>query len=139
MFQWQERWLHFYPLSLLDLVQVSLLYKLFFLGFLLLSTTHAFAADEIYAYNFWAYDAIKKYTAEISASPAISAPPVEENGVNKCLPVFKNPIKNGVFDIHYALGYFDDSQAIDVLWNNANYGLSPSLDIGIFKSIIHRR
>ncbi len=107
------------------------------LGFLLLSSTHAIAADEIYAYNFWAYDAIKKYTVEISASPAINTPPVIENGVNKCLPVFKNPIKNGVFDIRYALGYFDDSQAIDVVWNNANYGLSPSLDIGIFKSIIH--
>ena len=63
------------------------------LGFLLLSSSHAFGALDIYNYSAGAYEEIKKYSAEISASPAIAAPPIIENGVNKCLPVFKNPIR----------------------------------------------
>ncbi len=105
--------------------------------FIILITTHA-KADEIYAYTVWGYEAIKKYVTEISTSPAVSAAPVvDANGVNKCAPVFKNALNNGVFDIRYALGYFDDSQGIDIQWNNTSYGISPSLDIGIYKSIRH--
>jgi hypothetical protein len=44
-------------------------------------------------------------------------------------------LSKGVLDIHYALGYFDDSQAIDIIYDNKNFGLSPSLDIAVFDVI----
>lgn len=97
----------------------------------------ASARGEVYAYTHWGYDNIKKYVAEIDSAITAKPAPLVEAAPNKCLPVFKNALDKGVFDIRYALGYFDDSQGIDIVWNNQNYGLSPSLDIGIFKSIRH--
>ena len=71
--------------------------------------------------------------ASLVAKPLPSS---EETAADQCLPVYKNAIQNKVFDIRYALGYFDDSQGIDIIWNGQNWGISPSLDIGIFNSII---
>ncbi|OFZ30174.1 MAG: hypothetical protein A2622_10025 [Bdellovibrionales bacterium RIFCSPHIGHO2_01_FULL_40_29] len=98
----------------------------------LMSALSAVASDNIYDYNYWGHEIIRKYTAQIAASgtlETISSDP------NKCLPVYKNAIANGVLDIRYALGYFDDSQGTDVMWDGVNYGISPSLDIGMYNSI----
>ncbi len=97
------------------------------------------AQGDIYDYNFWAYDRIKKYEGQIVASGIENSLNLLEtnDSPNKCLPVYKNAIEKGVFDIRYALGYFDDSQGVDILWNNKNWGLSPSLDIGVYNSIRH--
>ncbi len=107
------------------------------LSALILFSVQVFALDDIYSYNYWGYTIIKSYSAEIEASLEAKQSALAEKPASQCLPVYKNPIQNGVFDIRYALGYFDDSQGIDILWNNQNYGLSPSLDIGMFNSIIH--
>ncbi len=84
----------------------------------------------IYNYDFWFPTILEDYMKLVDQAPATLATPA--GGELKCQPVFKNPINNGVMDIRYALGYFDDSQAIDIIYDNINYGLSPSLDIEIF-------
>ena len=102
-------------------------------GLLLLSTLAASGNEDVYMYNYWGKEQIKNYAAEISTSVYAHLP--SPNDGNKCLPMYKNAIANGVLDVRYALGYFDDSQGIDILWNGKNWGLSPSLDIGIYNSI----
>ena len=104
---------------------------------LLFFSLAAQAQGDIYDYDHRAYDRIKNYEDQIVASEAENSIKRGDISTNKCLPVFKNAIQNGVFDIRYALGYFDDSRGIDILWNDKNWGLSPSLDIGIFNSIRH--
>lgn len=99
----------------------------------LISTLTVSADQDIYAYNHWGAQAIKNYAAEISSSAYAHLP--NPNDAAKCLPVYKNAIANGILDVRYALGYFDDSQGIDILWDEKNWGVSPSLDIGIFNSI----
>ncbi|AZZ36848.1 hypothetical protein CIK05_08610 [Bdellovibrio sp. qaytius] len=99
----------------------------------LFSTAYAGVNDDIYAYNYWGREIIKDYAAEIYASPFNVLP--DASDTNKCMPVYNNAIKNGVMDIRYALGYFDDSQGIDIIWNGKNWGLSPSIEIGMFNSI----
>ena len=69
-------------------------------------------------------------SSQLAKSATQAATP---GGEAKCMPMFKNPITNGVMDIRYALGYFDDSQGIDIIYSDFNYGLSPSLDIEVFK------
>jgi hypothetical protein len=88
---------------------------------------------KIYNYNYWLPTFIEDYMKLVVASPVSVATPA--GGPTQCLPVFKNPLKNGVIDIRYALGYFDDSQAIDIMYDDFNYGLSPSLDIEVFHVI----
>jgi len=46
--------------------------------------------------------------------------------------MYKNILDKGAMDVRYALGYFDDSQGIEILYDGKNYGLSPSLDIEVF-------
>ena len=105
------------------------------MGTLLLVGLQAKADTDIYSYNYWGYQTIKSYVAEIANSPLANGGEYVDPAQNQCLPIYKNAIKNGIFDIRYALGYFDDSRGTDIIWNNQNYGLSPSLDIGIYNSI----
>lgn len=107
--------------------------KILILIGLICTSTYASATSDIYAYNFWGHDILTKYFAEIEASPAAHYNAEKLNP--KCLPVFKNALKNGQLDIRYAFGYFDDSQGIDIVWDHTNYGISPSLDIGMFHSL----
>lgn len=87
---------------------------------------------EIYAYDYWVFKSSTEHLAAIDENPIILNMSQTYETDKQCLPIFKNAIKNGVLDIRYALGYFDDSQAIDVLYDGFNYGLSPSLDIGVY-------
>ena len=103
------------------------------LGLIILSTVSASANEDVYMYNYWGKETIKNYAAEISTSKYAHLP--SPNDGNKCFPMYKNAVANGILDVRYALGYFDDSQGIDILCNGKNWGLSPSLDIGIFNSI----
>lgn len=104
---------------------------------LLVIGLRASADTDIYSYNYWGYQTIKSYVTEIANSPLANGGVAVDPAQNQCLPIYKNAINNGVFDIRYALGYFDDSRGTDIIWNNVNYGLSPSLDIGIYNSIRH--
>jgi hypothetical protein len=84
----------------------------------------------IYNYQIWYPGYVEDYVKSVDASPLLKAAPA--GGDLQCLPIFKNAIKKGVIDIRYALGYFDDSQGIEILYDGKNYGLSPSLDIEVF-------
>lgn len=86
--------------------------------------------NHIYNYDYWYPGIIEDYMKLVDQAPATLATPA--GGDVQCLPLFKNPIKNGLMDIRYALGYFDDSQGIDIIYDNVNYGMSPSLDIEVF-------
>ena len=106
------------------------------IGLLFLSTANAGINDDIYAYRYIGRQLIKTYAEQINASaPANLAGANSANSANKCLPLYKNVLRNKVLDILYALGYFDDTRGVDIRWNNKNWGYSPSLDIGIFHSI----
>jgi hypothetical protein len=88
---------------------------------------------KIYAYDYWAYQTANDFLNLIDKNPTIQKITQDNAGGDlQCMPVFKNAIKNGVLDIRYALGYFDDSQGIDIMYDGFNYGLSPSLDIEVF-------
>jgi hypothetical protein len=83
----------------------------------------------IYAYNYWYPQYLETYLKKVDA--VTTATPQADHKA-QCLPVFKNSLKSKVFDIRYALGYFDDSKGEEVVYEGINYGLSPSLDISIF-------
>lgn len=83
-----------------------------------------------YNYDFWWPQFAEEYLQLIEKSPVHRAVP--SGGQPQCLPVFKNVVDKGQMDIRYALGYFDDSQGIDIIYDKKNLGLSPSLDIEVF-------
>ncbi|MEQ1721834.1 MAG: hypothetical protein ABL930_01570 [Pseudobdellovibrio sp.] len=93
----------------------------------------AFSQAAIYNYDYWWPKELSTYFEKVNET-RITTPQIS-GGVQKCMPVYKNALSKGVLDIHYALGYFDDSQAIDILYDNKNLGLSPSLDIAVFDVI----
>jgi hypothetical protein len=83
----------------------------------------------IYAYDYWYPLYLEDYFKKVDAVTIVNR---QKDGKPQCAPVFKNAIKNGIFDIRYALGYFDDSQGIEMVHDGINHGISPSLDISIF-------
>lgn len=99
--------------------------------FALLVVSVANAQDNgagVYGYGYWAPKLISEYLNSVDAnSPAV--------GPASCQNVYSNALIKGVIDIRYALGYFDDSTGEEKTWSGVNYGLSPSLDIEIFKAL----
>lgn len=89
---------------------------------------------DVYAYNYWGYEIIKNYYNEITTSAY--AQPDATVMIQKCEKMYNKIISNGEMSINYSFGYFDDSQGINIIWNNADYGISPSLDIGMYNSFI---
>lgn len=96
---------------------------------------------QIYGYNYWipkiATDFLNRLDQDTELESHIEKNKSTNNtmGDLQCLPIFKNIIKNRSLDIRYALGYFDDSQAKDILYDGFNYGLSPSLDIEAYHAL----
>lgn len=97
--------------------------------FLILSCSLSASAGT-YNYDYWWPRFIEDYAKLVVQSPAHKAVPV--GGNPQCAPIFKNVLSRGTMDIRYALGYFDDSQGIEVIYDGKNLGLSPSLDIEVF-------
>lgn len=96
------------------------------LAFFLLASFYLSANAAIYNYDYWWPRELAAYFEQVNSTQINTAQ------AGKCAPVFKNAIRNGVLDIRYALGYFDDSQGIEINYNGINYGISPSLDIVVF-------
>ena len=96
-------------------------------------------ASAIYNYELAVPKLLEAYFSTLILHPA--AQPVSTMDANKCAPVYQNMIKDGVLDIRYALGYFDDSagggeKKFTRFVNGTgleNYGKSPSLDPAIFQ------
>ncbi len=109
------------------------------LAFLLITVK----ASAIYNYDLHMPKTLDTYFSTLSRHPL--APPAShlDSVHNKCAPVYQNMIKDGVLNIHYALGYFDDSvggtektfaRFVDGT-GFENYGKAPSLDPAIFQVI----
>ncbi|MGZ3771256.1 MAG: hypothetical protein ACXVCP_17065 [Bdellovibrio sp.] len=56
---------------------------------------------------------------------------------NSCLQRYNQILKDDLLDIRIALGYFDWTTGNEVSYRGANYGLSPSIDIGAFYALRH--
>lgn len=81
-----------------------------------------------YGYGFWAPKHIHDYLKLVDDhAPA--------QGGARCESMYTKALNKGVLDIRYALGYFDDSTGVERIFQGINYGLSPSLDIEIFKAL----
>ncbi len=100
--------------------------------FVLLFSMKAMAGySGIYGYQYW-YPIYSKDYFELLKQPT----PLEINRQTRnessdpqvCAPLFSNAFAKGKLDVRYALGYFDDSQGIDIVWSGTNYGRSASLD-----------
>lgn len=102
--------------------------KLFFVILGVFCTANLNAA--IYGYDQWVPVEIKNYISQIQAQSRSVAKP-------ECEPMYLPMIQDGVLDIRYALGYFDDSTGMKVQYGGINYGYSPSLDIAIFEALRH--
>jgi len=90
---------------------------------------------QLYNYNYWVPKYISQYLTQVDQNKEVQHLTSDPNTALSCKPVFKNILKNGVMDIRYALGYFDDSQGNDVVYEGVNYGISPSLDIQIYNAL----
>lgn len=95
----------------------------------------------IYSYDYWFPRWISEYYALLETpSPlelARRSDPVLQASFERqsCAPVLAKAVSRGQLDIRYALGYFDDSQGIDIVWDGINYGLSASLDIEVYHAM----
>ncbi len=100
-------------------------------------------ASAIYNYDLFLPKTLDTYFSTLSLHPAARPLSQTDSLQNKCAPVYQNMIKDGVLDIHYALGYFDDSagggeKKFTRFVNGTgieNYGRSPSLDPAVFEAI----
>jgi len=97
-----------------------------FLALLVVSVANA--GDGTFGYEPVIEDMIKDYLAKVNKN----AP---DEGARQCERLYTRALKKGVLDIRYALGYFDVSKGVDQIVDGKNYGLSPSLDIEIFKGL----
>jgi hypothetical protein len=61
----------------------------------------------------------------------------KSEGSNQCQPLYNPLLKDGILDIRYAFGYFDDSEnGLKKSYAGTNYGFSPSLDIVAFETLV---
>lgn len=100
--------------------------KLFLVIFWMLGSANVNAA--IYDYDQWVPTEIRNYISQIQTQSKAQAKP-------ECEQMYRPMIQDGVLDIRYALGYFDDSTGQKVQYAGINYGYSPSLDIEIFDAL----
>ncbi len=100
-----------------------------FLALLVVSVANADSGNfGTYGYAYWAPKIISEYLQKVDSNSAAEGP-------TKCERFYSPAQNKGVLDIRYALGYFDDSNGEAKIWNNINYGMSPSLDIEIFNAL----
>jgi hypothetical protein len=81
-------------------------------------------------FDYWTPIRIREYLdqAERGAGSAFQAPA-------ECADFHAPNTRDGVVDIHYALGYFDDSTGHPIVYQNLDWGLSPSYDEGVWFGI----
>ncbi len=98
---------------------------------LLCSTNVMAGYSGVYGYSYHIPILISDYQKELlNPSPLEMAGKSANNQI--CTGVFSKAVAKRSLDIRYALGYFDHSEGGDVIWDNKNWGPSPSLDGEIF-------
>jgi hypothetical protein len=86
------------------------------------------ARADIYAYEANLPNMVRNYLGEVDGAIGFR----KQDG---CENMYGNMLKDGVLDITYAFGYFDDTNGQDRIEGGVNYGPSPSLDIAAFRSL----
>ncbi len=86
------------------------------------------ASAAIFDYDIYLPQTIKAYIRDMQSGSRAEGSP-------QCEPMYRPMLKDGILDIRYAFGYFDDSQGKQLRWNGINYGISPSMDIVAFESL----
>jgi hypothetical protein len=83
----------------------------------------------IFMYDVYLPQTIQEYLKDMQAGSKASGGP-------QCESMYAPMLADGVLDIHYAFGYFDDSETgTPRIFNGVNYGISPSLDLVAFESL----
>lgn len=99
--------------------------KYLVLGFVLVASQ---AQAAIYNYDMYLPSHIQNYLQKINSdSPS--------EGQRSCEGNYTAIHEKGVYDIRYALGYFDDTTGVERVEQGVNYGKSPSLDIAVFDAL----
>ncbi len=81
-------------------------------------------------YDHWTVIEINKYlNAVVQKSEGSAEGSFQPNA--QCRTYHENYNRDGVIDIRYALGYFDDSTGHNMIYSNQDWGSSPSYDEGV--------
>ncbi len=99
--------------------------KHYLLGLILLGSQ---ANAAIYSYDMVLPSMLQSYMTSVNHEAT-------REGQRSCEDGYATSLADGVYDIRYALGYFDDSTGDERVVNGVNYGLSPSLDITVFEAL----
>ncbi|MBK9321697.1 MAG: hypothetical protein IPM97_01870 [Bdellovibrionaceae bacterium] len=93
----------------------------------------------LYFFPLQSFAAIDGYDWRVPSTIKVYLDTVDSNseaeGPRKCESLYEPLFNDGVLDVHYALGYFDDSTGSDHIWAGINFGPSPSYDISVFHGI----
>lgn len=101
----------------MKILNFTILFQLFFV--------QAFASS-IYGYDAYLPSIITSYQKDIQTSG-------KRDGGPQCESMYQPMLQDGVLDVRYAFGYFDDSRGVSIRWGGLNYGISPSLDLTVFE------
>lgn len=92
------------------------------------------AAAEIYNMSQLGQNYVQEYLLQVDKTDRATLKDPTASPL-QCLPLYYNAIEKGVIDIRYAFGYFDLSEGKEEIWQDQNYGYSPSLDIGFYNGL----
>lgn len=108
--------------------------KRYFIVLLILTPLHL-RADNGYLYESNLLRVGKSYRDLLAhkATDQLTALPSEQKGF--CEKRYAPIMQDGVLDIRIALGYFDWTTGNSIHYNGANYGPSPSIDIGAYYAL----
>ncbi len=81
-------------------------------------------------YDYWSVIEINKYLNAVEEKSAAGAERTFDPDA-RCSTYHENYTRDGVIDIRYALGYFDDSLGHNIIYSNQDWGSSPSYDEGV--------
>lgn len=83
------------------------------------------AEADVYGYGAGVPKVIRNYLRSVDKNS-------NQRGQSYCESMYDRALSKGLLEIHYSLGYFDNSTGKEEKWKGENYGLSPSLDPSIF-------
>lgn len=84
--------------------------------------------DDPYGYAYHTPKVVSSYLKSVDQNSPTQGP-------GKCVSMFAPLVDDGVLDVRYALGYFDDSTGKELIRSRVNYGYSPALDISIYNTL----
>jgi hypothetical protein len=89
--------------------------------------------NSFFAYNYWGRQNILDYLKLVDQHAEANS--IDPAASPKCQVFHDRYTKDGIVDIRYDFGYFDDTTGSTVEWDGKNWGLSPSADEGMFRAV----